>query len=124
MVLQWLREYPKLKVLADLYSVSTAQVSREINHIIPLLFCHLDVITWPKNWNSIMVDHRYISGAIDATVHLRTRVHPRSTDWYRGDKHAYFMLAQVVSTLDGSIVHVCFSMGHNNDQRLFLLSGK
>jgi hypothetical protein len=37
-VLQWMQEYPKLKVLGQLYGVSRLFAKREIRHLIPILF--------------------------------------------------------------------------------------
>jgi len=56
-----------------------------------------------------------VSGAIDGTCHFRNRIHPRSGDLYRGDKHAHFVGAQVVCGLDGKYFRVILTLGHNND---------
>ncbi len=39
--------------------------------------------------------------------------------YYRGDKHAHFLTAQVVVSLRGLIYFVVFAYGHNNDQGVF-----
>jgi hypothetical protein len=57
------------------------------------------------------------------TSHYRNRVHPRQGDYYRGDKHAHFLNAQVVVDLDGTILHVALGLGHNNDKGMFILTG-
>jgi hypothetical protein len=44
MVLQWLREYPKFKILGPLYGVSRLFARKEIRHPIPILFVLMNYI--------------------------------------------------------------------------------
>lgn len=49
------------------------------------------------NWgdDAIVLDGIVIHGAIDCTSHYRQRVHPGQSFFYRGDKRAHFITAQV-----------------------------
>lgn len=115
MVLNWLREGGKYRRLMRAYGLpNRALISREIHHIIPILCGYLHEIAWPPN----LLPHPFegVVGAIDCTSHFRNRVHPRQADYYRGDKHAFFLSAQVVCGLNGIIYDVKIVLGHNNDQ--------
>lgn len=81
LVLQFLRHYPHYSMLASLYGISIAQVSREIAHILPLLRAYLNHIEWPIQWAATECLGCSISGAIDCTSHYRNRVHPHQSDW-------------------------------------------
>lgn len=118
MTLQFLRENLKFKILADLYNVSPATAKREVLSTIPILYCNIpQSIAWPTNFSK---DPFYdIAGAIDATPHLRNRVHPGSLEYYRGDIKDYFLNAQIVVSLTGELWHVVFRNGHHNDQSVF-----
>lgn len=63
-----------------------------------------------------------VSAAIDCASHFRHQVHPGQADWYRGDKHRFFIGAQVVVSLVGEIFSVCLGKGHNNDQAMLLVT--
>ena len=107
MVLNWLREGGKYRHLIRAYGLpNQAFVSREIHHILPILCACLNEIAWPTS----LLPHPFegVVGAIDCTAHFRNRVHPRQADYYRGDKHAFFLLAQVVWTVSYTMLN-CFS---------------
>lgn len=93
MVLHWLRHYPRYATLKLIYHISPSQISRDINHIIPILYSKLHYINWPTKY--IQRGKFGTSGTVDCTSHYRWRVHPRQSDYYRGDKHAHFITAQV-----------------------------
>ena len=61
-------------------------------------------------------DGEVVTGVVDGSTHYRDCVHPRQADWYRGDKHRHFILAQVVSMLCGLFTQVDLFQGLNNDQ--------
>ena len=120
MVLQWLREYPKFKVLAQLYGVSRYFVKREIRHQMPILFVRLNWIGWPGEYELNPVGAH---AAIDCSAHQRLRVHPKSADYYRGDKRINMMVSQFVVGFNGAIYELAVGKGHNNDQAMFNLTG-
>jgi len=119
MVLHWMRENLKFKLIREIYGVSDSFISRTIHHVMPILAAAMQFISWPKQfvplWNGI-------SGAIDCTSHFRWRVHPRQADWYRGDKHGFFINAQVCVSLSGRLWNVTLGLGHNNDQGMLILT--
>lgn len=93
LVLHWLRHYPHLSILRDIYGVSKSYISRDIRHIIPILYTTLSNIKLPEKWET---SGRFDTvGAVDCTSHYRWRVHPGQSLYYRGDKHAHMLTAQV-----------------------------
>lgn len=120
MVLQWLREYPKFKVMAQLYGVSRYFVKREIRHQIPILFVRLNWIGWPGEYELSPVGAH---AAIDCSAHQRLRVHPKSADYYRGDKRINMMVSQFVVGFNGALYELAVGKGHNNDQAMFNITG-
>lgn len=60
--------------------------------------------------------------SIDCTSHYRRRVHPRQELYYRGDKRAHFLTAQVVVSIEGIPYDVQIALGHNNDKGVFNLT--
>jgi len=126
LTLFFLRHKSHYRVIAEIFNVHHSTVCHTIYHVIPTLACSINTIKWPHNWN-VDVFPVGIGGsqfAIDATAHYRNRVHPGQWLWYRGDKHAHFMAAQLVVALNGQILSVWFSKGHNNDQGLFNITFK
>jgi len=122
--LQYLRERPGYRLLGERWSISRTQVSRELRHLLPILYCHLtsrNIIIFPP----LMTPSTFhqVVGAIDCSSHFRNRVHPRQADYYRGDKHAFFITAQVVCSLQGVLYSVCLGLGHNNDQGMLHITG-
>lgn len=107
-------------MVRKLYGISRAYLSRELRHILPLIYCSLSVITFPTVWN----EHPFkqVSGAVDCASHFRTRVHPRQAEWYRFDKHGFFFTAQVIVDLTEVFLHVHLGLGHNNDKGMFILT--
>jgi hypothetical protein len=120
MVLQWMREYPKMKVLGQLYGVSRLFAKREIRHLIPILFVRMNYIGWPGEFEPSPCNFQAV---IDCSAHTRLRIHPGSTEYYRGDKKRHIMVSQVVCGLQGAVFDVTIGKGHNNDQAMFILSG-
>jgi hypothetical protein len=121
LVLNFFRMGGKYRRVATRYRVSKSFVSRELRHIVPILYCALSSISWPRTWDHDPFGN--VVGAIDCTSHFRTRVHPRQAEFYRGDKHAFFWNCQVVVSLDGHFINVCLVPGHNNDSGTFKLTG-
>ena len=115
LVLHFLRKHLQYGTLSILYKISKPTVSREITHMLPKVCLVLDFIHLPRQ----ITPHPHFEGvtaAIDCTSHFRNRVHPKQADWYRWDKHAFFISAQVVVSLTGHILSVILVKGHNNDQ--------
>lgn len=126
LVLDWLKSYHTYAELGRTYGVSKSFVSRDIKHILPLLWQKLDFIKWDMpNWswiaNTLDSGDRF-SGIIDCTSHFRYKVHPRSCDLYRTDKKGFFITAQVVIDNHGLIRSVHLGLGHNNDQQMWKLT--
>lgn len=115
--LHWLRDYHKLRTLRDYYGVSVSTISRTIHHIIPKLYSNLNEIQWPAE-----ISPGSILGSVDCTSHFRFRVHPRQADYYRADKHGFFITAQVTISLSGQLYNVQLGLGHNNDRGMFRLT--
>jgi len=121
-VLNWLRDYPKLTALARKYNVSTTTISRDINFILPILYTRLQLIQPPSDWNDLQVGDKGAQFIIDCTSHFRNRVHPGQRLLYRGDKHAHLLTAHIIISVDGNIIRVDIGLGHNNDPGMMYLS--
>ena len=84
--------------IAIRFHVSRSFISRDRRHIIPILFTSIGVIKFFKpnifGWLVHSWQEHLVVGAIDGTCHFRERVHPGQSNWYRGDKHRHFALAQ------------------------------
>ena len=116
-VLRWLRTMDPYR------RASAATVSREIWDTIPKLYTALrNDISLPTAAEVAALPKRFTAtGAIDCTT--RNRVHPCSSEYYRGDKHAHFMTAQLVCSLQGSMWDMQLGPGHNNDQGMLNITG-
>mmetsp|Transcript_1672 Transcript_1672/g.2186 ORF Transcript_1672/g.2186 Transcript_1672/m.2186 type:complete len:296 (+) Transcript_1672:319-1206(+) len=122
--LHFLRENLKMKVLGEIYGISSSTAKRELHFILPILYCRIPrSICWPQPNGFVENELHNIAGAVDATPHFRNRVHPGSLEYYRGDLKDYFISAQLVVSLTGQIWSVIFRTGHHNDQSLFNDSG-
>jgi hypothetical protein len=124
LVLFWLRNGCKLKVLTSIFFISKATSSRIIRWMLPRLLVGLRKsparIELPQVWDGVC----RIVGAIDCTSHFRNRVHPFQSDYYRGDKRGHFLTAQIIVPLDGSkIFSIHLGPGHNNDKGMYIMSG-
>lgn len=117
LVLHWLRDYHKYRTLRDYYNISPTTIGREIAFLLPKLYCALDEISWP-----CQIESNTAFGSIDCTSHFRYRVHPRQADYYRADKHGFFITAQVVINFNAQLMNVHLGLGHNNDRGMFRLS--
>jgi hypothetical protein len=49
-------------------------------------------------------------------------IHPKQADYYRRDKGGFFILAQVVVRINGTIRSIILGQGHNNYQGFFKLT--
>jgi len=97
---------------------SAASVTREIWDLVPRLYVRLlSAIRFPDEPPEPVFAGA--SAAIDCTCHLRHRVHPWSSEWYRGDVHEHFVAAQLLCSLSGEMYDVQLGLGHNNDRRMY-----
>lgn len=116
--LYWTRKYPPVVDLADKFGCSQATISRLLTFVMPRLHAALlPEICWPNRQPPAFLFNAH--GAIDCTTHLRWRVHPWQSDFYRGDKHAHFLTAQLAVSLAGRPWDLQLGLGHNNDQAMF-----
>ena len=125
MVVRWLRHMETYRQIARIMGGSAATVSREIWDLIPKLYVELrnDIRLPTAEQVADLPTFLTASGAIDCTSHVRNRVHPWSTEYYRGDKHAHFITAQLVCALRGTLWDVALGPGHNNDQGMMHITG-
>jgi len=121
LVLRWLRHLESYRRLAKVFGGSAATVCREIWDVIPKLYIELqNELQLPSAQEVTELPHfSGASGVTDCTAHLRNRVHPWSTEYYRGDLHEHFITAQQTCALSGNIWDVQLAPGHNNDQAMF-----
>ena len=78
-------------------------------------------IKFPSQTNEYVYGNAF--AVVDCTSHFRERIHPGSTLFYRGDKHAHFLNALVVCGLNGHIYYVSIGFGRNSDLLLFQRTG-
>lgn len=120
LVLNYFKEGGRYRRISRIYGVSKSYISRELYHIVPKLYCTLNEISWPDVWTPHSFEG--VSAALDCTPHYRDRVHPGSSNWYRGDKHAHFYNVQLVVSLQGVLLDVKIVLGHNNDKGTFKIT--
>ena len=129
MVFMWLRHYPREELLAAQFGVSTNMVSRDIHHIVPLLWHYFESqITWPNqlewlalagNWD----EFPNTVGAIDGTM---TEVNiPQSEpqhEFYSGYGRYHCMSTQIIidNTKKIRFLRSGF-LGHCNDAQQYQL---
>jgi len=125
LVLRWLRHLESYRRIAHDMGGTAATVSRELWDTIPKLYVLLrnDIRLPTAQHVAGLPVFLTATGAIDCTSHLRNRVHPWSTEHYRGDKHAHFITAQLTCALSGSMWDVALGPGHNNDQAMLHITG-
>jgi hypothetical protein len=119
LVLTFLRKGQDYNISSE-WGVSPSYGTREVRFIIPILASRLSFLKLPKQWP--MYSFEKVVGAIDCSSHFRNRVHPNNHDYYRGDKGAHFLSAQMVCGLTGQIYDVAIFIGRVNDQMAFSLT--
>lgn len=119
LALHWIRKYLDYHSLGLIYGISESSICREIKYLLPILYSRLNYMRPLSNGQPQM---KGCIGIIDCTPHMRDRVHPRSLDYYRGDKKYYFLTTQAITHLNGDLADVVVALGHNNDQALFKIS--
>jgi hypothetical protein len=78
MVLHWLQEKPKFRLLAKKFGVAASTIHRDVKFFLPkLMVANHASISWPTRLRNFEWDGAV--GSIDCTAHLRTK-------WYRHDK--------------------------------------
>ena len=129
LVMIWLRQYPTLFFLGEMFKISVTTVCDEIHHVIPILRFHLqheiqwfspeDVEEqrgrWPEIPNAV--------GALDCTIHRIERPTENQGQFYRGDKRCHFVNTLCICDTEGRIRHIeaGFS-GHWNDTLVYYFS--
>jgi len=73
------------------------------------------------DWGSLKPGFAGSQYIIDCTSHFHRRVHPGQALYYRGDKHAHFLTAEVVTSSEGFPYHVTIGLVHINDKGMFNL---
>ena len=65
--------------------------------------CVIFLRTWAQfqDWDSVTPGFAGAQFIMDCTSHYRRQVHPGQHLYYRGDKHAHFLTAQVCVSMDG-----------------------
>jgi len=119
MVLYWLRKYPSFGEMELVFCLSKATIFRDIRYFLPKLLDALQGAIKLPDWTSVELGFGGTQAILDCTAHYRHRVHPGQALYYRGDKHAHFLTASVLSSLRGKVLNVCVGLGHNNDQGMF-----
>lgn len=94
-VLYWLRHYPSYRQTGILFHISQSSVQREVVFLLPVLSAALQFEIKMPDWQDVEPGFAGAQFAIDCTPHFRNRVHPCQHLYYRGDKHAHFLTAQV-----------------------------
>ena len=121
LVLWWLWKKPEYSTIGKVFGdISKSNISREIHHIVPMIYSVLDEIHWDLR-SLVVGSFEGTVGSIDCSSHFRFRVHPRAVEWYRGDKHAFFITSQVICDLTGVLRHVTLGKGHNNDRGFYFI---
>lgn len=115
-VLNWLRHHQKLSQMRSKFNVSERVIMDDIKEILPILVEKLNFVNWPEIKKLGFED---TVGSIDCTCHYKNRTHPKEADYYRGDKHRFFIGSDVVVGENGQLYHFLFFKGHNNDQGIF-----
>jgi hypothetical protein len=118
--IQFLHENPKLIRLAREYQLSVTTTWRIVKNMVLKIAAYLPV-KFPNFLPASPFEGAI--GAVDATHHPRSRVHPNTQEWYRPDKSVFFIGVQIVTDLQGRIFDYCIVKGHNNDPGTFLLRG-
>lgn len=124
LALEFLRSYPSYSILSRTYGVSKSFISKEIKHVLPKLYLVIQNET-KIDWSpSPLIGLDGAIGAVDCSTHYRHRVHPGQANYYRFDKHGFFLTAQLVCGLDGRMFSLDIGLGHNNDSGMLILTGK
>ena len=117
--LYWLRHYPSWYELSQLFHISQPTLRCEIKTLLPYYAYVLQNEIFLPKQDDLDVGFAGSQFLIDCSSHFRDRVHPGQELYYRGDKHAHFLTAQVTTTVTGFLIHLCVALGHNNDQGVF-----
>jgi len=128
MVFIWMRQYPTVHLLGELFGIDKTTVSDDVHHIIPILKRYLgDWIQWPSaarmaQLQGTLEDFPDVIGAVDATIHPVWKPLVNQGEYWRGDKRRHCFLSQVVTDLDGFIINLETGYHGTNDAAVFNLS--
>ena len=121
----WLRQYPTVIHLGQMFGVDKATVSLEIHHVIPILRFHLqNQIQWitEDEANELRGSWAHFPNAIfalDATCHQVWRPLNHQGWYYRGDKKKHVMTTQMVVAPSGEIVNMEAGYHGTNDTGIY-----
>lgn len=133
-LLNWLRNGASVNYFHR-FQISPSTLSKDKRELIPLLFSEYSIslqllliffvgrlrIIQYFQLSRFHIDRcftgveKYYTASIDCTNFNRYRVHPGQAQYYRGDKHAHFILGQFTVDQSGLILDVSLFKGHNND---------
>ena len=128
-VIIWLRQYPTLFLLSEMFHVSVTTICDEIHHVLPILRFHLQHEIqwfapeeidrqrgfWPEIPNAV--------GALDCTIHRIERPTENQGRYYRGDKRCHFVNTLCICDTEGRIRHIeAGYSGHWNDTVVYYFS--
>ena len=116
LALMWMRNGFKYRLLEFIFGVTKSFISRDLRHVVPILYHRLDEIKLPINPEPSFLG---AVGMIDCTIHERERTHPGESLLWRGDKKRHFLSLQLVCDLEGVPIKVDIGLGHNNDVNMF-----
>ncbi len=131
MTVMWLAGYCKYSWFQLLFGVSKSTISRDIHHVLPILYCYYkSFIRFPspeeidskmQETRSIFSKHFSHYFAKTDCTHSATRrpsVHQKA--FFRGDKRKHSILSSVTTTKDDIIIHLAVNIpGANNDSAVF-----
>jgi len=124
----WMRQYPTVIHLAEMFGVDKATVSLEIHHVIPILRFHLqnEIVwmsmeeaqvlrgSWPSFPNAVF--------ALDATIHPVWKPLIHQSWYYRGDKKRHCLITQIIVSPAGVVINMEAGYLGTNDTGAYNLS--
>jgi hypothetical protein len=116
LTLMWMKNGFRFRMLEFIFGVTKSFISRDLQHIIPILYNRLDEINLPDNPVPAFLG---AIGMIDCTIHERERVNPGQSLLWRGDKKRHFLSLQLICNLEGVPIRIDIGLGHNNDVHMF-----
>ena len=123
----WLRQYPRLHVLATMFNVSSAIISKDVHFILPIIRRYFRAeIRWPTvdEWRELQGSWPLLPnslGAIDGTLTRinRPQAEPQ-VDFYSGRVKFHCFSTQVIIDCTGSIRYLQSGfLGRDNDARQY-----
>ena len=106
----WLRRYPTLNELSNMFGVDAKLVYLDIWHILSILKVQLkNYVQWPseEEFEEIRGSFYFpnVVGSVDGTIHRVWKPLRGQGKYYRGDKKTHFISTQVIVDLNGFIIN-------------------